>query len=941
LTWCVEGLDDLCVRFIINLPPEELESVERICFQVEEAQWFYEDFIRPLDPSLPSLTLRAFSLRIFQHCPLFSQWDVQHYTTAFAEFLAYKSRVPVRGAIMLNEAMDQVVLVKGWKKGANWSFPRGKINKDEDDLDCAVREVYEETGYDIKEAGLVKDEQEMKYIEVNMREQNMRLYVFRGVPMDTHFEPKTRKEISKIEWYKLTDLPTAKKNKHQEALNETLPMNANKFYMVAPFLVPLKKWIAQQRKRDSKGGSQAHLAPPAIFEEAVTEDEPDVNNGDERPQLQPVISYGPSDLPEVSVVPSYEHNPSTKLKQLLHVHDSMSVPPGTNDQPSNLISTDEPKASALLALLREGSTGHPGPLPRTPVDRMSFPPEVPRSLDHTHPRPPSFLSSQPPPQFPILPQNDHPFQSQFQPNPPPSLLQGDRRYLEQLQSTGHSSSYGAQTTRRYQQQPSAPYRQTGDPQFARDSMGGQQAPSVPPASALPKLTNHTRALLDVFKAGSAAQAPSDSLPSPTLIPKTMPGKVVESRHQSSKTPGLEAVAPSTIKPGFPNILSTNMVDEGQRTTSPKYPKSEHQTSLLNLFRKSYEAEPAKGTSATTLNVPPPPVELSAQRTPGLDEKSAKSQDLLKHFLQRKAEELPSPRGTRTTGRAGIHEGQTSATISGPLNQPVFETIIHTPRKATVSNEFSRSPKPTTRTLFNPNQPAPIKILTRPEDAKRSPVRSPRAPKSTQNTTPKPMPRSTESTKSFQPQILRRPQSESMSKGPQLESHELPQKPPVQIKQAPLSASYGVPTKLPIPQKQHDLPSGYALPLRPLMQDIQTAAVPAQAQSAEPSSRPSLQDDSHRQSLLSLFHKPTVSSATKLASQQPSRTESPQSTSLVVSPMDEKQANGVGTISTRPRMGSMASVVSRTSQAPPEKRQTTAGDRAFLLGYLGRIASQEN
>jgi hypothetical protein len=63
-------------------------------------------------------------------------------------------------------------------------------------------------------------------------------------------------------------------------------------------------------------------------------------------------------------------------------------------------------------------------------------------------------------------------------------------------------------------------------------------------------------------------------------------------------------------------------------------------------------------------------------------------------------------------------------------------------------------------------------------------------------------------------------------------------------------------------------------------------------------------------------------------------------SKIVSPMNEKHANDMGTISTRSRMGSMASVGSGTSQAPPEKRQTAAGDRAFLLGYLGRIASQE-
>lgn len=35
----------------------------------------------------------------------------------------------------------QCLLVKGWKAGASWSFPRGKRSKDEEDHTCAVREV--------------------------------------------------------------------------------------------------------------------------------------------------------------------------------------------------------------------------------------------------------------------------------------------------------------------------------------------------------------------------------------------------------------------------------------------------------------------------------------------------------------------------------------------------------------------------------------------------------------------------------------------------------------------------------------------------------------------------------------------------------------------------------------------------------------------------------
>ena len=125
---------------------------------------------------------------------------------AYSQFLAYKTRVPVRGAILLNHSMDHVLLVKGWKKGANWSFPRGKINKDEKDLDCAIREVYEETGYDLAQEGLVPNEANIKSLEVTMKGQHMKLYVFRNVSMDTSFQARTRKEISVSRQSSIIDL---------------------------------------------------------------------------------------------------------------------------------------------------------------------------------------------------------------------------------------------------------------------------------------------------------------------------------------------------------------------------------------------------------------------------------------------------------------------------------------------------------------------------------------------------------------------------------------------------------------------------------------------------------------------------------------------------------------------------------------------------------------
>ncbi|CAB4404121.1 unnamed protein product [Rhizophagus irregularis] len=241
-----EILDDLSSRFIINVPEEELASVERICFQIEQAHWFYEDFVREQNPSLPSFNLKNFSAKFFKHCPLLHQWSHEH-EKAFADFMQYKIRVPVCGAIMLNDTMEKCVLVKGWSSRSGWGFPKGKINKDEPDSTCAAREVLEETGYDI--SPLIK---EQDYVELTIREQRIRLYIVVGVSEDTEFCPKTRKEISKIEWHKVADLPTWIKSRDRDTPYHCgggcVKYGSSRFYMVVPFVSKLRNWLRMQRK---------------------------------------------------------------------------------------------------------------------------------------------------------------------------------------------------------------------------------------------------------------------------------------------------------------------------------------------------------------------------------------------------------------------------------------------------------------------------------------------------------------------------------------------------------------------------------------------------------------------------------------------------------------------------------------------------------------------
>ncbi|KAI0023244.1 hypothetical protein F4780DRAFT_730518 [Xylariomycetidae sp. FL0641] len=388
-----DWLDDLCVRFIINLPREDLSSVARICFQIEEAQWFYEDFIRPLDPNLPSMSLRSFSMKMFQHCPLLASFSTESHLKAFEEFMQYKTRVPVRGAVMLNEAMDATVLVRGYKKGASWSFPRGKINKDEDDLDCAVREVREETGFDLKEAGLVDRNMPVHPLEVTMHDQQVRLYVFRGIPEDTVFETKTRKEIGAIKWYNVSDLPAYRKKKGAGKNQGAAATSQQKFYMVAPFMVQLRQWVVKQKKLDARKAQVAHgyNPSPGAFDEIITDDN----------ILHEVVQQPTQGT--TTEQPDVYDNATRELHRVLQFKpptQGLQIPSPTADQQAG---------HALMSLLQPKTAGN-GPtavqtqgMPHTPLEQQFSQAPEPRSPHHHHHPHQRLLypNHAPPPSFPV------------------------------------------------------------------------------------------------------------------------------------------------------------------------------------------------------------------------------------------------------------------------------------------------------------------------------------------------------------------------------------------------------------------------------------------------------------------------------------------------------------------------------------------------------------
>ncbi|XP_014259957.1 uncharacterized protein LOC106672780 [Cimex lectularius] len=230
-------LDDLCSRFIINVPEEERNDLIRLCFQIELAHWFYIDFY--CKSAKKTIGIKEFAHSIFQHIPSLHQY-LHNVDKIIDEWKEYKYLVPTFGAILLNEDLSYVLLVQSYYSRSSWGFPKGKVNKDEPPWGCAIREVYEETGFNIRD---MIDPNE--YLDARVNEQLVRLYIIPGVSKNAKFQPMTRNEIKSVEWFPLADLPVTKKDVGYRVKG---PGNES-FYMVGPFVRRLRQWIYERQNK--------------------------------------------------------------------------------------------------------------------------------------------------------------------------------------------------------------------------------------------------------------------------------------------------------------------------------------------------------------------------------------------------------------------------------------------------------------------------------------------------------------------------------------------------------------------------------------------------------------------------------------------------------------------------------------------------------------------
>lgn len=256
-------LNDLAVRFISMLPDEELESWERLFFQLEQAHWFYCDFYMSKNAQLPQVGFKTFSRMMFRTVDLLKPW-VEHFDTFYDKFRHYFDQVPVCGCIVLNANMDSMCLVKSFQ-GSSWGFPKGKINKNERDIVCALREVKEETGFALSPGVSAS---EIDNIEKNNRlcvtnenkGTSCTLFIIPDCPNDFKFETMTRGEIGDIQWFDIGYVLYRMGIKPKADAPGAYPyhLGTEKLAKVLRFMPGLCNWIVNE--------GQKHLKPGVVIE---------------------------------------------------------------------------------------------------------------------------------------------------------------------------------------------------------------------------------------------------------------------------------------------------------------------------------------------------------------------------------------------------------------------------------------------------------------------------------------------------------------------------------------------------------------------------------------------------------------------------------------------------------------------------------------------------
>lgn len=188
-----KAMDELEVSFLINNRVEDLQDPSFLCNQLQLAHYRYIDYWRVINPELPELPdLEDFMRELFAHSSVFAGNDPEELVKYYKKL---RSKIPVCGCIILNHDLNKIVLCRDLNT-RTWMLPAGKIDEGESLHKCAVRETYEESGFDAAE--LINPNQ---YLQAKVGTKMIYMFVITNVSESFKFSPKCKGEIDLVKFF--------------------------------------------------------------------------------------------------------------------------------------------------------------------------------------------------------------------------------------------------------------------------------------------------------------------------------------------------------------------------------------------------------------------------------------------------------------------------------------------------------------------------------------------------------------------------------------------------------------------------------------------------------------------------------------------------------------------------------------------------------------------
>ena len=207
----------------------------------QDAWWYYIDvYYRKFRPQMEELDFRAFVLRLWRYV------DAGSYGTAEAAqfvdtFAKETRRIPCAGVVVLNSALDEILLVLGTWSNAKWGFPKGKLKEGEAVCEGAIRETEEEIGVNVRP--FMVDGVSARH---EFCGRDITLFLAVGLSTRARFVSRTRHEIAEIRWHKLA----------------AVRAHRARYPLLVPFLKLIDEWI-DNLKNQPEPTSGAASVPPA------------------------------------------------------------------------------------------------------------------------------------------------------------------------------------------------------------------------------------------------------------------------------------------------------------------------------------------------------------------------------------------------------------------------------------------------------------------------------------------------------------------------------------------------------------------------------------------------------------------------------------------------------------------------------------------------------